>query len=440
MRLTIGALFTTCLLCGQEDLVSIQAAIDKAVDGQEIRVPPGRYEERIDFKGKSISVVAWDFDRNAPGTPRRHHITPPPEDGVMESVVTMGVPVVSPNGDVREMVLEGFSIRDGTAWQGGGISIRGNVLAEVYRCEIAHNYAREVGDPPKGGDGGGIFVDAVASATILSCAIAYNRADGRGGAVYVAPGNDGEPSEGTICIVNCTITRNQTGARPGGAVFFSPLTREPCIYNNIIWGNLPEDQAADLSSTNVVIGHCNLLGITANVDCQDCVTGSPEFLFTSESPPPTAADRLGWFRLTAESPAINRACDASQCLVRPLGRRADSYDDIMGRAPVGGRDCGTDEYFIIFVRADSNVDTNIDQGDPIHILQYLFVRGSPLPPCADAADINDDGALDIADGIYGLYFLWAGGAPPLPPFPCWGEDPTEDDLNCEYYPEPPGDT
>ncbi len=55
------------------------------------------------------------------------------------------------------------------------------------------------------------------------------------------------------------------------------------------------------------------------------------------------------------------------------------------------------------------------------------------PPCLDAADANDDGTIDIGDPICTLRALLC--CDPLPaPFPWCGVDPTEDDLDCEFYP------
>ena len=51
-------------------------------------------------------------------------------------------------------------------------------------------------------------------------------------------------------------------------------------------------------------------------------------------------------------------------------------------------------------------------------------RSTPL----DALDVNDDGALEIADAVQLLYFLFLGGPPPSLPFPSPGLDPTPFDA------------
>ena len=66
--------------------------------------------------------------------------------------------------------------------------------------------------------------------------------------------------------------------------------------------------------------------------------------------------------------------------------------------------------------------------DPIQILLWLF-RGGELP-CRDAADVDDNGQVNLTDAISMLSFLFQGGTPPAAPYPQEGVDPTEDELDC----------
>jgi hypothetical protein len=54
----------------------------------------------------------------------------------------------------------------------------------------------------------------------------------------------------------------------------------------------------------------------------------------------------------------------------------------------------------------------------------------PIPVCPKALDVNDDGRIDIGDGIQLLNFLYLDGQPPQPPYPEAGVDPTPDVLEC----------
>ena len=84
----------------------------------------------------------------------------------------------------------------------------------------------------------------------------------------------------------------------------------------------------------------------------------------------------------------------------------------------------------LFIRGDTNFDEQIDLGDAVMILHFLFQDRDALA-CAKAADVNDDSAVDISDPISVLSFLFLGGGPPAPPFEWAGIDPTLDALNCE---------
>ncbi len=83
----------------------------------------------------------------------------------------------------------------------------------------------------------------------------------------------------------------------------------------------------------------------------------------------------------------------------------------------------------LFARGDANMDKRIDISDAVTTLSYLFLGMGELE-CLDAADANDDGELNITDPIYLLEHLFLGGAPPPPPYPEAGLDPTPDDLGC----------
>jgi len=79
-----------------------------------------------------------------------------------------------------------------------------------------------------------------------------------------------------------------------------------------------------------------------------------------------------------------------------------------------------------FIRGDANDDGGVDLGDGIQILSFLF-NGDPVV-CPDAADTTDDGQIDISDAISLFSYQFSGGEPPAAPFPDCGFDETEDTL------------
>ena len=87
----------------------------------------------------------------------------------------------------------------------------------------------------------------------------------------------------------------------------------------------------------------------------------------------------------------------------------------------------------LFRRADPDNNGAVQLTDGIYILNFLFLGGA-APICGDAADADDNGAIQLTDGIFILNFLFLGGeGPPAPGLDC-GEDPTPgDELGCENF-------
>ena len=110
-----------------------------------------------------------------------------------------------------------------------------------------------------------------------------------------------------------------------------------------------------------------------------------------------------------------------------------AIDDVKvtANAPGGGRPR--------FHRGDPNDDGQLNITDGIFVLNFLFL-GGPEPTCAESADANNDGGVNITDGIFLLNFLFLGGpapAAPGPPEEACGEDPdaagSPGDLGCASY-------
>lgn len=92
-----------------------------------------------------------------------------------------------------------------------------------------------------------------------------------------------------------------------------------------------------------------------------------------------------------------------------------------------------------FRRGDADGDGCVDALlDTTHIFRFLFPSGGPPATidCLEAADANDDGMINSADGIALLQWGFPSGPPiPLPapgPSIC-GPDPTPSSLGCASY-------
>ncbi len=87
-----------------------------------------------------------------------------------------------------------------------------------------------------------------------------------------------------------------------------------------------------------------------------------------------------------------------------------------------------------FVRGDLVEILRPGIRDAVRILAHLFDPESRPPlRCLDAADVNDDGKIDLTDPVHLLRHIFLGGSPPAYPYPYCGTDETPDDLGCEYH-------
>jgi hypothetical protein len=85
-----------------------------------------------------------------------------------------------------------------------------------------------------------------------------------------------------------------------------------------------------------------------------------------------------------------------------------------------------------FRRGDVLVDGRRNLADALHLLGFLFERGTP-PDCLDAADTNDDGRINLLDAFSLLDSIFRDGDPLPEPLGTCGLDPTPDALECNRF-------
>lgn len=64
-----------------------------------------------------------------------------------------------------------------------------------------------------------------------------------------------------------------------------------------------------------------------------------------------------------------------------------------------------------YLRGDANGDGNINVGDPVFIVGYVF-RGGPAPDPLEAGDANCDAKINVGDAVYLVSYIFRGGPPP----------------------------
>ena len=229
------------------DFNNIQAAIDDSNNGDTIIVAEGRYFENINFNGRNITLTSTD-----PCSP----------DVVAATIIEgnqNGSAVTFNSGEDANCVLNGFTITNGNAKRGGGISCAlppappppppppplppppPGTLSEQSSPEVLSGYGLPcptitncvITGNTASRDGGGIYCGWIpgppppvynfTGPTITNCFFSENTAD-RGGGMYNAGSN--------TTLANCTF--NENSADSGGAMYngyYSSPTLANCIFN-----------------------------------------------------------------------------------------------------------------------------------------------------------------------------------------------------------------
>lgn len=215
---------------------TIQNAINVSQDGSTVLVAPGIYLENIDFLGKSIALMS---EAGAAVTTI---------DGSLQgSVVTFR------GGESVNSILDGFTLTNGAAAEGGGVFCR-YASPRIMNCSITGNSAD---------DGGGMFCDD-ASPDLTCNFICSNSATAGGGGLAAA--------DSTVTLMNNTVADNSAGLRGGGLSF---VGTHSTIVNSILWDNLavdgPEIYLGDMdASSTLYICHSDLEGGQLSIYVDAC--------------------------------------------------------------------------------------------------------------------------------------------------------------------------
>lgn len=226
---SITSLGSTATLYVPSQYSNIKDAIGAASDGDTILVSASVYTERLDFLGKKLDLVSVDG-------PEYTFI----KANALGSVIIIPAAIGSP-------LVDGFTITDGLADQGGGIYCPDSEPI-IRNCHIIENATNDGSWPADGGDGGGIYCG---TATIEDCIISQNTTGsaamgnlgrgGHGGGIFIASGSP--------VIRNCTLSHNVTGngsgimyvdGQPGGsgAGIYSTAGARPTISLCTLSGNV----------------------------------------------------------------------------------------------------------------------------------------------------------------------------------------------------------
>jgi len=323
-----------------DEYLTIQDAIDAAVDGDVVIVADGTYtgigNKNLDFGGRAITARS--------------------ENGPEFTIIDCendGRGFYFQTGEAVNCVVAGFTIMNGSTDYGGGIrfntssptinncifksntatQLGGGIYAGssspvVTNCTLEENRGGEhaggmccsnsdafisgcvfIGNNcyNPSGDGGAMWIGGNISPTIVNCLFVGNTADESGGAVR----ND----RSSPTIINCTFNGNST--HYGGAICNGPYA-SPIITNCIFWGNSASlgDEIDNNGYCHPTISYCNIedgwngpkvanrLG-SSTINGGGNIAADPLFI-DAVNPDFYARD----YRLSDGSPCIDAAMDA----------------------------------------------------------------------------------------------------------------------------------
>ena len=244
-RLWMKYLYACCLMCllgivnssfantlvVPTDYTTIQLAIEAAVAGDIVSVEPGTYHESIDFLGKEITVSGS---------------TGLPEDTVLDGSSFSGAVVSFTSGETINSILSGFTVRNGSAFQGAGVLIK-NASPILIDCLIKDNQTS--------GSGGGLFAES-GVVTLENVTVSNNNSSDAGGGAYF------KFCEGSF--TDCIFRNNS--ATNGGAIYFKDSTGDFLMSNSQLMINTANSDGGCIfnKATNLIIQDCSFSRNMAN--------------------------------------------------------------------------------------------------------------------------------------------------------------------------------
>ena len=257
-----------------DDFGTIQEAISAASNGDTIIVRPdsvhgGPYCENITF-GPTLKAVTLRSEFG-------------PAVTTIDGGQFTGV-VVFDKGEGADTVLEGFTITNGSAVQGGGIYCSYS-SPTITNCTVSGNTASY--------QGGGIYC-SYSSPTIMNCTVSGNTAE-EGGGIWC---NNSSPT-----ITNNTISGNT--AKYGGGIYcykYSYLT----ITNNVLSGNTANQNGGG------VYYHSSSPTMTFNTISGNMANQDGGGIYCLSSSYPTITNTILWDNSSNEisggSPTVTYSC------------------------------------------------------------------------------------------------------------------------------------
>ena len=196
---------------GKADFNNIQAAVDAASNGDEIIVMPGTYtgtgDEVVNMLGKEIWLHSSDGQE----------VTIIDGEGTRRGITCV-------NDETLNTAIEGFTITNGYASDGGGMYNDYNSSPTLIDCTFTVNTAEG------GWSGGGGMYNRESNPTLINCTFTGNTTNYSGGGMY-------NTSNSSPVLTDCIFTGNTAYNGGGMDNYSSSPTLTYCTYTNNTAGN-----------------------------------------------------------------------------------------------------------------------------------------------------------------------------------------------------------
>lgn len=235
---------------------TIQRAINAAVNGDTVLVLDGIYlgsgNTNLDFQGRRLVLKSENG----------------PEAAIIDCQ-NSGRALYFHMNEGPEVLVEGFTIRNGNDFVCGGIYCTGGGGPTIRNCYLLNNQGAQAGAVyghngnavviencvirGNTGSGGAVRFDNSAG-SLRFCVLADNTTTSNGGAILCNGGNT-QP-----LIENCTVVNNQAGQYGGGLA--ATYSVQPKLKNSIFWGNtagIAGNQLAVISAL-MQVDYCDVQG------------------------------------------------------------------------------------------------------------------------------------------------------------------------------------
>ncbi len=221
------------------DEPDIQSGINAASSGDTVLIADGIYtgsgNRDLDFQGKDITVMS----ENGP-------------DACIIDCEYSGRGFYFHSFENEDSILQGITIRHGSADQGGGIYCS-DAAPVIINCVFTENSAFT----QSWGGGGGLFCWQESSIQVIDCTITSNSAEMEGGGIYFHSDWGHPPS-----LINCDISSNVSGWSGGGMSDSGHSNVENCDFSDnhtVLFGG-----GIDIDSCNTTVVDCRFYGNTAS--------------------------------------------------------------------------------------------------------------------------------------------------------------------------------